>query len=227
MMEQQQSDDLAPVERAVGYIKTDDLVGDAEHIIDAAQRFVHGTVNVALVRRNWLLGRRIVEEDLGGEKRATYGASVIKELSKSLTKSRGRGFTPQNLYRFVQFYRTYPDIFSSAMRKSSHLLTWTHYLALLRVNRSEARAWYEREAPEQGWSVRTLERNISTLYYDRLLASGNKQPVIDEMHQKTSEYEQNRLEFVKNPVVAEFLGVPQDKSFVETDLEQAIIDNLQ
>ena len=98
---------------------------------------------------------------------------------------------------------------------------------LLRLENAKARTWYEKEALEQGWSVRTLDRNVSTLYYERLLMSPEQEPVVNEMEEKTEKYELNRLEFVKNPVIAEFLGVPQDKSFVESDLEQAILANLQ
>lgn len=226
-MGQEHDKDIAPVERAVDYIRSDSLLNDVEHIINAAQSFSRGAVNAALVRCNWLLGKRIAEEELGGSDRADYGNRTIKQLAKKLTAKHGRGFAAPTLYRFVQFYKSFPDIFSTASRKSDGLLTWSHYSELLRVECSEARAWYEQEAFEQGWSVRTLQRNISMFYYDRLLVSENKQPVIDGMREKTDEYEQNRLEFVKDPVIAEFLGVPQDKSFLETDIEQAIIDNLQ
>lgn len=218
---------FSPVERAIDYVKTDNLLKDAEHIIGAAQSFSRGAVNIALVRRNWLLGKRIADEELSGADRADYGARTIRQLSSRLTKTYGRGFAAPTLYRFIQFYKCFPDIFSTASRKSGQLLTWSHYSELMHVERPEARAWYAKEALEQGWSVRTLQRNISTLYYDRLLASQDQHPVVDEMREKTAECEQNRLEFVKNPLVAEFLGVPQDKSYLETDLEQAIIDNLQ
>lgn len=211
----------------IEYARSDDLLADAKSIIDGAKRFSRQAVNVALVHRNWLLGKRIAEEELAGENRADYGKQVIRKLAQSLTAEYGKGFAAQNLYRFVQFYRTYPEIFSSAMGKSPELLTWTHYLVLLRVGNAEARAWYEREASRQGWSVRTLQRNVDTLYYDRLLMSQVKEPVIEEMRENTAEFEADRLEFVKNPVIAEFLDLPQDTSFAETDLEQAIITNLQ
>lgn len=120
----------------------------------------------------------------------------------------------------------FPEIVYS-LSTQSQLLTWTHYRALLRVGSKETRDWYEREAMSQNWSVRTLERNISTLYYDRLLMSQNKKPVVQEMEKKTAQYQVDRLEFVKNPVIAEFLGVPQDKDYMESDLETAIISNLQ
>lgn len=211
----------------IEYRKTNDLFADSQAIIDEAQGFAQTAVNVALVRRNWLLGKRIAEEDLDGAKRADYGAQTVKELAKQLTERNGKGFTAPNLYKFVQFYKTYPDILSTASIKSCRLLTWSHYTELMRVTNANARAWYEREAGEQGWSVKTLQRNIHSLYYERLLMSQVKDPVIQEMQQKAAEFEQKRLEFVKNPVIAEFLGVPQDKAFVESELEEAIITNIQ
>ena len=218
---------IQPDDLGIKYEKTSDLAGDIEQIINSTQQFAQKSVNVALVRRNWLMGKRISEEILDGENRADYGSETIKELSKKLTESQGKGFAPPTLYRFVQFYNTFPNIFSTLSRKCFKLLTWSHYSELLRVKSQSARDWYETESLEQNWSVRTLQRNIDTLYYDRLLASQDKTPVVEEMQEKTKESQLNRLEFIKNPVIAEFLGVSQDKSFVESQLENAIISNLQ
>ena len=197
--------------QGIEYINSGDLLADARRIVEEAQQLTRKSVNIALIRRNWLLGKRIAEEELEGESRADYGRRVLKGLSRSLTEEYGGGFEQRNLYRFLKFYRMYPDILTSLMSKSGNTLSWTHYQVLLRVENQEARAWYEREALHEGWSVRTLDRNVGTLYYDRLLMSTDKAPVEEEMHEKTAEYELNRLEFVKNPVIAEFLGVPQDK----------------
>lgn len=203
------------------------LIADVRKIIDEAHSLAQKSVNVALLQRNWLLGKRILEEEMRGEARAEYGAGVIKKLSKELTSIYGKGFEQRTLYRFVRFYEAYPDFLTTLLSKSPRVLSWSHYLVLLRLENAEARTWYEKEALEQGWSVRTLDRNVSTLYYERLLMSPEQEPVVNEMQEKTEKYELNRLEFVKNPVIAEFLGVPQDKSFVENDLEQAILANLQ
>lgn len=154
------------------YVKTSDILSDARTIIDEATQTSRRAINITLVRRNWLLGRRIHDKELKGQNRAAYGKQIIKNLSKNLTSQYGRGFDQRSLYRFLRFYETYPDILTTPLSKSGGLLTWSHYIELLRVDRPETRAWYEREALEQGWSVRTLQRNISTLYYDRLLASG-------------------------------------------------------
>ena len=203
------------------------LLDDARQIIDTTRDYAYHAVNVAMIQRNWLLGRRIAEETLRGEDRADYGAQVIKELSKSLTEIYGSGFTKTNLYQFVQFYRLFPNIFHSVSGKSPSLLSWTHYRLLLRVLDDKARDWYAKEALTESWSVRTLDRNIASQYYQRLLMSQNKAPVEAEMKKLTASFEGDKLEFIKNPVVAEFLGIKQGAELTESKLESAIIDHLQ
>ncbi len=211
----------------IEFAKSDSILSDVRNIIDAAQGFARQEVNVALVRRNWLLGRRIAEEELAGEDRADYGAEVIKKLAKELTKEYGKGFSRTNLYQFRQFYEMFPGIVQTASGQSTSLLTWSHYATMLRVFDKDARDWYASEAASQNWSVRTLARNIDSQYYHRLLMSQDRDAVVREMKKKTSGFQEKRLEFVKNPVIAEFLGIPQDKGFAETELEQAILTNLQ
>jgi predicted nuclease of restriction endonuclease-like (RecB) superfamily len=125
----------------------------------------------------------------------------------------------------VKFFQTFPEIVSTLSTQSSSL-SWSHYSILIQVRDTEARRWYEREACEQGWSVRTLQRNVSSQYYYRMLKTQVPDQVEREMKELTSQY-QNRLEFIKNPVIAEFLGMQADTSYLESDLEQCIIDNLQ
>lgn len=211
----------------IKYVKTDDILCDMRGIIEASQQQAYQAVNFALVQRNWLLGYRIAEEELKGESRAEYGSGIINRLSKELSEIYGKGFTKTNLYSFYAFYKTFPEIFHSASGKSIPLLSWTHYRALLQVNDAEARDWYAKEAAEQTWSVRTLQRNISSQYYYRLLKSQNKELVESEMKTLTKGYNDDKLEFIKNPVVAEFLGMSTDSSFTESELEKNIISNLQ
>lgn len=174
------------------------------------------------------MGQIIAEEELNGEDRAQYGASVIKELSKRLTATYGKGFSKSYLYSFVQFYKTHLSIFQSPIGKSDKLLPWTHYYILNQELNNEARQWYEAEAASQNWSVRTLQRNISSQYYHRLLASQRKDLVEKEMLQLTAPLQSpDPTEFIKNPVIGEFLGFTADASFRETELEQSIIDNLE
>lgn len=214
----------------IEYRQTSDILKDVCSIIESSQKLAHQAVNTALVYRNWFLGKRIAEEELKGKDRAEYGTQVIKSLSKALTAEYGKGFGRQELYKFVQLYRLFPKIVDSASRQSVTPLSWTHYRTLLRVSDPKARDWYTREAARQNWSVRTLERNISTQYYHRLLSSGTNESVIREMEEKTAPYQGDtyqKLEFIKNPYIVEFLGFSTDAQVHETDLENALIANLQ
>lgn len=212
----------------IKYSKTDNVLNDICSIINSARDFAYQSINIALVERNWLIGYRIAEEELKGENRANYGTEIIKKLSKELKEEYGKGFDSRNLYYFLNFYKTFPNILNTLCAKSNKLLSWSHYRVLLQVFDKDAREWYENEALGQTWSVRTLQRNISSQYYYRLLKSQVKEPVIDEMKKANeNQYLINRLEFVKNPVIAEFLGYSLDDSFTETELESSIINNLQ
>lgn len=228
-----------------------DLLQDAQRIVESSQRQAYVAINMMMVQRNWLLGKRIAEEELRGEDRAEYGAQLIKQLSIDLTKEYGKGFDASNLYKFTQFYKYFPNIFhtvrgksqtenldtaclnspmnmlDSVRPKSEGLLSWSHYRALLQVDDAEARTWYAKEAFGQTWSVRTLQRNISSQYYYRLLQSQKKELVKEEMLEKTEPLQQDKLEFIKNPVVAEFLGLSQNTDFRESTLEKAIISNME
>lgn len=184
-------------------------------------------INIALVQRNWLLGYRIASEELQGNERAEYGTELIKKLSKELTQNYGKGFDYSSLYKFVRFYKEFPEILDSVNPKSLSMLSWTHYRVLLRVEDKKARDWYEKEAAEQTWSVRTLQRNISSQYYYRMLKTQKKELVESEMKELTAPYQNDKLEFIKNPVVAEFLGFSQNTDFTESDLEKSILSNLQ
>lgn len=212
----------------IKYKNTENVLDDVCFIIDSAKNYAYHSVNIALVERNWLIGYRIAEEELKGNNRADYGIEIIKKLSKELTKEYGKGFDRSNLYRFLSFYKNFPQIVDSLSRQSGMLLSWTHYRTLLQVFDKKARDWYEKEAFEQTWSTRTLQRNINTQYYYRCLKAQTKEPLIKEMQEKNKEhYLLNKLEFVKNPVIAEFLGYSLDTDFTETELETSIINNLQ
>lgn len=208
------------------YVKTGSVFEDACNIIETAQKVAYSAVDLTFVHRNWLLGKRIADEELNGESRAEYGAEVIKKLSKDLNAQYGRGYTKTNLYNFYSFYKMYPEIFHSESGKSNVKLSWTHYRVLLQVKDEIAREWYENEALRETWSVKTLQRNISSQYYYRILKTQDKTAVEAEMKELTSEY-QSKLEFIKNPIIAEFLGMREDTSYLESDLEQCIIGNLQ
>ena len=209
------------------FIKTDDILKDMCGIIESSQKAAYQTVNTLLVQRNWMIGYRIAEEELGGQERSEYGLQVIKNLSKELTSRYGKGYDRGTLYRCLKFYKMFPEIVASLGQQSGAILSWTHYRVLLQVEDKTARDWYEKEAVEQTWSVRTLQRNISSQYYYRMLKTQKKEPVENEMKELTASYQNDKLEFIKNPVVAEFLGFSQDTDFTESDLEKSILSNLQ
>lgn len=220
-------DDAKKPNSMLAYVRTDDVLGDLQNIIDTARQKAYQAVNVALLQRNWLIGKRIAEELLQGDDRAEYGARVMKSLSKDLTRLYGKGFDYSSLYKFSRFYKWFPEILDSVSPKSQALLTWTHYRVLLQVEDAKARDWYCKEAAEQTWSVRTLQRNISSQYYYRLLKSQVKEPVIAEMKAQNADYPAEKLEFIKNPMITEFLGLSADTSFTESSLEANILSNLQ
>ena len=218
---------LMDINQLIKAEKTEDIVSDLKNIIELSQKQAYQAINTALVYRNWLIGYRIAEEELKGEDRAEYGTTLIRKLSKELTNEYGKGYTKTNLYSIYSFYKMYPNIFHSVSGKSVPLLSWTHYRTLIQVKDEKARNWYEKEAAQQAWNVRTLQRNIASQYYYRLLKSQVKDPVVEEMKQLTTKYQYDKLEFIKNPVIAEFLSLPTNTSFTETELETSIISNLQ
>lgn len=220
------------------------LYSDVCTIIEDARQCAYRAVNVYLTLRNWQLGERIARENLEGSARAEYGKRVITILADDLTNKYGKGFDFSSLYQYVRFYRMFPEILDAVSPKSNHsdaisqksgildavspkLLPWTHYRELIRVENAEARKWYEREAVREVWSSRTLHRNISSQYYFRLLQSSDKEKVADEMHRLTVSTQNDKWEYIKNPVVAEFLGLQPNSDFTETELESSIISHLQ
>lgn len=207
--------------------QTDDILKDTCDIINLSRDTAYKAINTALIQRNWLIGYRIAEEELKGEMRAEYGANVIVKLSNELQEIYGKGFTKSNLYSFYSFYKAYPQILQTLSGKSSIKLSWSHYQTLLQVKDETARNWYEKEAEDQAWSIRTLQRNISSQYYYRILQSQKTEAVKLEMQEKTSAYQAKKLEFIKNPIVAEFLGMSVEYSYTENTLETRIIENLQ
>lgn len=199
------------------------FIHEIKQIVSQARQNAYTAINSAMVEAYWQMGKRIVEEEQHGKERADYGAQLLKELSKELTKEFGKGFSIGSLYYYRQFYNTFPEIFATPWR----ILTWSHYKRLMQVSSIEARAWYLKEAAEQMWSYRTLDRNISSQYYERLLLSHNKDNTKVEMKALTGLFEKDKLEFIKNPTVAEFIGLTPNTDFTESQLESAIIGNLQ
>ena len=198
------------------------LLGDIRAILAQARSKAYNVVNTAMVESYWYIGRRIVEEEQQGQQRAEYGTELIKKLSRNLSGEFGNGFSLANLKNFRQFYLIYPDYLKSYAARS--LLRWTHYRLIMRVENPAARDYYMSEAATQNWSTRVLERNINSLYYERLLTSPDKRKALT----KQSEFKQNVItDFIKDPYVLEFLGVPDSYRIPEKEIEQAIVNNLQ
>jgi len=224
---------------------TKNYISEIKQILAQARQKAYAAVNFAMVEAYWLIGKRIVEEEQQGRERAAYGEEILKTLSVELTKEFGKGFSITNLKNFRKFYILFseskigqapPDHFKTAISQALPdpsadnklvLLSWTHYERLIRIENKEERDWYMKEAAQQSWSYRTLDRNISTLYYRRLLSSQIKEPVIQEMEEKTKDFQSDKLEFIKNPTVLEFLGLPNNAGYTESLLEQAIINEMQ
>ncbi len=217
-------------------IDEQDFLKDLSHIVSSARTKAYVAINYSLVERNWNIGRRIIEQEQLGNERAEYGKHIIALASQKLTDEFGKGFSVTNVKNFRSFYLKFNDLpishilCDASLQKSqtlSDLLPWSHYERLIRVSDPEARRWYAKEALSQTWSFRTLDRNINTQYYDRLLISQKKEPVIREMEDKTRMLQTDKLAFIKNPVIAEFLGFSPDSSFQESELERAIIGNME
>ena len=187
-------------------------------ILNAKNKIV-STVNFTMVETYWLVGQLIVEEEQGGKHKAEYGKNLLNYLSKNLTEELGKGYTSTNLKYMRQFYITFPN--RHALRDQ---LSWTHYRYLLRVDNSKAREFYIEETITNNWSTRILDRQIKTLYYERLLASKDKQTVIQEMQAKTQDLMPE--DFLKDPYILEFLNLKESKHYHESELEQALIDKL-
>ncbi len=233
------------------------FVNDIRSIVSTARTYTYKTANQMIVISNWLVGRRIVIQEQNGSERAEYGKHIIEIASEALTKTFGKGYGVTTLRNYRKFYLTFRDItiqqpllavFEKALpaiqqavvaeseRTPSELdielptqLSWMHYERLMRVDNAEARMWYMKAAAKNGWSYRTLDRNISTQYYHRLMQTPEElqAAVEDEMKQKTLIYQQDKLDFMKNPVVAEFLGLPQNTAYSESKLETAIIEHIR
>ena len=202
---------------------SNNYINEIKRILKNARQKAYTAVNSAMVEAYWEIGRRIVEEEQNGKETAEYGKEILQNLSKELTEEFGKGYSYRTLREIRQFYLMFSDF--EKWRTVSAKLTWSHFQKVLRVSNEKARIFYLTEAAENMWSVRTLDRNISTLYYDRIVASIDKKTVEDEMKDKTKKLQAE--EFIKNPVVLEFLDLPSNMSYTENELEKALTDDIQ
>ena len=202
---------------------SNNYINEIKKILKNARQKAYTAVNSAMVEAYWEIGRRIVEEEQRGKERAEYGKEIVKNLSKELTEEFGKGFSRRTLWEMRKLYVYFSDY--EKVRTLFAQLTWSHFQKVLRVSNEKARIFYLTEAAENMWSVRTLDRNISTLYYNRLVASIDKKIVENEMKEKTKKLQAK--EFIKNPVVLEFLDLPTNMSYTENELEKALTDDIQ
>jgi len=194
-------------------------------MLSQARQKAYSAINSAMVEAYWNIGKRIVDEEQNGADRAEYGKQIIETISIELTREFGKGFSKRTVWEIRQFYSCFPQY--EIMRTLFAQLSWSHFQRVLKVSNEKARMYYLQEAAENTWSVRTLDRNISTLYYDRLIASADKKSVKNEMIEKTVQTPLKTTDFIKNPTVLEFLNLPTNKSYTEAELEKALIDNIQ
>ena len=240
-------------------INADDaqFISDIKAIVYTAKQKAYQAADLFQVAANWLVGRRIVEQEQHGRERAEYGKRIIELASEALTAEYGKGYSATTLRNYRKFYLSFKglqiqqpllaefkscfliqqpllaesptDISKECVYPMPSNLSWMHYERLMRVKNEDERDWYLREASTENWSYRTLDRNIGSQYYYRLLQTpeSKRGEVIEEMQRLTADYQKDRHKFLRNPVVAEFLGFTQEAAYSETNLESAIIDHLQ
>lgn len=203
------------------------LIADIREIAHHYRTEAAIQLNTSIVDERWEIGKRIVEEEQKGEARAEYGTNLLKELSKRLTIEMGKGYSSRALAYYRQLYLYFPD--RKILQTRLQNLTWSHLQAILGEKSENARLWYMDEAVQQMWSVKTLERNVGSQYYHRLLASYDKDAVEMEMKELTAPDNTaiTPEQYIKSPVVTEFLGIPKDATYTESTLENALITHLQ
>lgn len=201
-------------------IPCEDIYSEIKEALLLSRNQAYSAVNFAMVQAYWQVGRIIVEHEQDGKLRAEYGKAVLQEISEKLLQEFGSGFSVRNLQQMKKFYVLFPN--TNALRSQ---LTWTHYRALLRIESDEARNWYMEECICSAWSSRQLERQISSLYYERLLASRDKEAVMAEANEMMEPLSAEN--FIKDPYVLDFLDLKNYPALRESDLEQALIDKLQ
>ena len=202
--------------------QNDNLYQSVKNILQTARDNAYRQVNFIMVEAYWNIGKQIVEEEQNGKDRAEYGSYLIKELSSRLTSEFGKGFTASNLKMMRQFYLAFPIGHTLCDQ-----LSWSHYRLIMRLDNPQARLWYMEESAKANWSVRALERQIGTFYYERIISSKDKQPVAAEATNNTKDLQLTPKDIIKDPYVLEFLDLKQNNAFYESDLESALIEKIQ
>ena len=211
------------------------LFKSVKHVLDSAYRNVHRAANLAMVTAYWEIGKLIIEDEQRGFVRADYGKQVLKELSEKLTSEFGRGYSVANLKNFRQFYLVFPEVYQQNSITNPDLpirqtlsseLSWSHFCLLMRVEDQMAREFYIKEASFQNWSVRALDRQIGTKYYERIISSRDKSPVKEEAEKSIIALAESPRDFIKDPYILEFLKLKPESAYLEKTLESALLENL-
>ena len=198
----------------------DSLVADVRNIIEEGRRHAFAVAGQVAILTYWNVGRRIVEEEQQGNARADYGKGLIPALADKLTVEYGAGYGRRNLAYYRKFYLEFNDL--EILHTRVQNLNWSHIRRILSVSNPEAREWYLKTAADDMWSVKTLDRNISTQYYERRLAAQR-----EDIAMPAPQNGSDPMEYIKNPMVAEFMGFHRDNNYSESQLEQALVDNLE
>ena len=191
-------------------------------LIQSARTNAYQAINSAMIEAYWEIGKRIVEEEQNGNQRGSYGQEIIKKLSIELTEEFGKGFSERTLREFRQFYNYFPNL--EIWRTAFAKLSWSHFQRVLKLSDVKSRTYYLNESIENTWSIRTLDRQISTLYYERLIST---QQLTGHSKQEVDKVVIDSYDFIKNPTVLEFLNLPSGMSYTEAMFEKALVDNLQ
>lgn len=202
-----------------------EFIGDVRRIIEEGRKQAYTAAGNIALATYWNVGRRIVEEEQNGQCRADYGKRLIDGLADRLFTNYGSNYSKRNLQHYRKFYLLFPDF--GKVYEFVHNLNWTHIRRLLSVTDPKARQWYMRQASKDMWSTTTLDRNISSQYFERRLAAQREQLELPQKEAVAPYNDKDPLEYIKNPTVAEFMGFRRDASYSESELEQALIDNLE
>lgn len=199
-----------------------ELYNNVRQVIENGRNTAYRAANFAMVQSYWQIGQLIVEEEQKGKERADYGTELIKKLSEKLGAEYGKGYKETNLWYMRQFYNTFGIL--HALRGE---LSWTHYRFLLKVENEQARTFYMNESVNCNWSTRTLERQINSSYYERLVMTSEQNRPLVKQEAEDKKIPLQAKDFIKDPYVLEFLDLKSSPDFYESELEQAIINKLQ
>lgn len=206
------------------YLSRNSLFERVSLIIESARGIINRTVNYEMVRAYWLIGKEIINEEQKGQSRAEYGKKIIEKLSNRLSEKYGTGWSSSHLWHLRQFYMLYKNMLPENLHTLCAELSWSHYRVLMRIEKPEARAFYEKECVANNWSARELERQKGSLLYERLALSKDKKGLM-KLAKKGQEL-QTYNDMIKDPYVLEFTGLSPQSKLYENKLEQALIDNL-